>query len=288
MCVPHPPFLHLAASGKPARAQTMSKRRSDHDETCFDSYRSSGSEKKVSVRNVFNVAEECEDPSLTTVCKVLRAVDELKGVWVDSVDRYKSRAKCLLEQYSEDSQVPPLKYTNQMVEIPLSCDSEMKLHYYENFPFVREPMSISTSVEYFSENMSSFTHFKKIILKNARLRIVPDSMGMVFNPNTKRKEIAASCLILSPNGNNATSIVTNDVLSAANILLEQPRIWRIAYEVIEKDENLSLVDKRLFLSRLWGNLCRCFELMDEIELGVTVDRDCQVRISTILHSYYTR
>lgn len=266
----------------------MSKRRSDYDESCFDSYRSSGSEKKVSVGKNFNVAEECEDPSLTAVCKVLQAVDKLKGVGGENFDRYKTKAKCLLEQFPEDDQIPPLKYTNQMVEIPLLCDSELKLYYYENFPFVREPMSISTSVEYFCENISSFTHFKKIILKNARLRIVPDSMGMVFNSNTKRKEIAASCLILSPNGNKAPSFVTNEVFSAANILLEQPHLWQIAYELIVNDENLSLVDKRLFLSRLWRNLCQCFELMENIELGVTVDRDCQVRISTILHSYYTR
>lgn len=266
----------------------MSKRRSDYDETCLDSYRSSRSEKKASLRSVFNTVEESENLSVIAVCKVLATIDSLKGQSHDSIDRYRENACYLLQKFPENDCTPLLKYTNQMVEIPLFVDSELQLHYYEKFPFVREPMSISTSVEYFTENMLSFTHFKKIILKNARLRIAPDSLGMMFNSGKNRKEIVASCIIISPNGRNIQSVITEDVLSSANILFEQPHLWRISYEIIENDENLGQVEKNQLLGQVWWNLCRCFDLMDSIELGVTVDKEHRVRICNILHNYYTR
>lgn len=274
----------------------MSKRRNydfDDDENENPegaTHRSIGMIKKLSVNNNCR-HEEIVDPSILEICQILKTIDSLKGFNSDP-ESFKDLANNLLLQFPDKGNYNALKYTNQLIEIPLNlnCDvnpSDLELYYYENFPFVREPMSISSDVIYFIENLNTFTHFKKIILKGCKLKIIPETMSL--NQDEYGQNLfVVECLIYSSDGRTIKTVINNKVLSSANILFDKENLWNLVFRIIENDENINLENQRLLLSRFCINLYKCFEKMENIEVGVTVDSNLNVTILNILHNYYTR
>lgn len=269
----------------------MSKRRNSHNDQ-YVHYNSTGLSKKQYFANTTNSVEELENPTISKICQILMKIDKLKSdLNIYSTNQYKEKALILSEKFPETNNINMLKYTNQLIEIPLNINNEkesLKLNYYENFPFVREPMSIGSDINYFIENVNSFINFKKIILKNARLKIIPESMVMKSKNDINDYLFSVNCLIYSSDNKYISTFITSDILISSNILFENANLWKLIFYIIQNDENISLDKQKLLICEFIDNLYQCFELMENIELGVTVNRNHDIHITNILHNYYTR
>lgn len=274
----------------------MSKRRLDHeDEEDYEvSYnRTIGSGKKATINASFTNEEEIENPTIITICKILHAIDTFKGLedpYYLDYTRYKPRSEDLLIRYPENNEINQLKYTNQLIEIPIFIDegdySDFQLYHNKNFPFIREPMSIGTTLAGLMENRLKFKHFRRINIKNAKLRLINDSI-LVELVNNKR-EFMARCMICDEYGREIDALVTSQLLMASNILFERQNLWEMFFDLVENDEDISIFDKRLMINKFCSNLNKCFDLMEDIDLALTVNHDGTIVIENILHSYYTR
>lgn len=269
----------------------MSKRRNSHNDQ-YECYNNSAISKKQNFVNPINNFEELEDPTISKICQILMKIDQFKNDFnIANTNHYKEKALYLLEKFPETNNINTLKYTNQLIEIPLNITDEkenLKLHYYENFPFIREPMSIGSDINYFIENVDSFSHFKKIILKNARLKIIPESMVMYKKNHINDYLFSVNCLIYTSDDKYISTLITSDILISSNILFENANLWKLLFYIIQNDENISLDNQKLLIGNFINNLYQCFELMENIELGVTVNRNHDIHITNILHNYYTR
>ncbi len=181
------------------------------------------------------------------------------------------------------------KYNNHTIEVPFLNNGYFQLKYNPNFPFSRDPYSISVQCLDFVQDLGNYTHFKKIILKNAKILLHLETLQFEeqqgpFIGFTIECDIYS---LVNPNF-RVRSILTDKLLIASNVILEVPEVWVHAYSVASGYGNDA---RSAQLCYYWGNLEKCFAMMDQIDVAVVVRRtnmgDLNVVISDILHAYHT-
>lgn len=274
----------------------MSKRRSDQD---HESLVSDGTLMRPSrsiractnqISDSLNSANIFDDQtsSLSQICKFLEAINEYKNVENNKEENI-AKAHNLLRLHPDENDVRMLKYVNQTIVIPIFNDNnQFKLQYNSKFPFLREPMSISSQSDYFINNIGSFRHFKKIILKNARIQMISQSITKLpIDQFNLKGRFEMNCEIFASDGRSIQCKITEKILESANILLERPNVWNIAYECVNFDDSFNDEQKTYLFGEIWKNVALCFQMMENVEIGVSVDKQCNVHICNILHNYFT-
>lgn len=213
------------------------------------------------------------------------------------------QTQAILDAYPERL-LPLLHYQNQLIEIPLT--GELKLCYNESFPYRREPISISTDVNYFLLNLNSFKIFKKVMIKNCRLSIISNSFENIYRCNQcafvysqgeqhthdngvpPTPLLKFQCNITSYDHTNQVlkCPVTEETLRFSNILLQKSNIWN-AINGILTSASLSSEQRNELEQRCFQNLFKCFQILDNVNIAVTVDNQGQVSVSNIFHNYFT-
>lgn len=199
-----------------------------------------------------------------------------------------------------------LHYQNQPVEIPIFGDLNLRLN--SNFPYRREPISISTDLDHFIENFQSFSHFKKVLLRNVELELLPETFA--YHPlcticrkflykeadfNDHHHHANSSCIRpsfkinckLKSNECELECPISESTLLLANIFLQLPHIWLAIYDTIMNNTNLNLEMKRRVFLHCFQNLFKCFIEIQFVDLAVTIN-DGKVEICNVFHNYYTQ
>lgn len=234
------------------------------------------------------------------ISQVLTRVGELANTPVLDIT---AKTKTILDAYPE-RQFPMLHYQNQVIEIPLL--GEINLSYNENFPYRREPISISTDVDYFLDNLDSFKIFKKVMIKNCHLIIIPDSFKNIYRCNqcsyiydyrehhAHELDILPTSLLsfqcqISSNNNSEQFLqcpITEETLRFSNILLQKSNIWNGINAIISAAPILQ-EHKRKLNFKCFQNLFKCFQLLQNINIAVNVNSNGEVTVSNIFHDYFT-
>jgi hypothetical protein len=266
----------------------MSKRRPEsHDfSESTDSWRSTRS-RLFSDNASFNTPNDNDlhfDPSVSILVDLLKIINNYKKIQNDE-NELNGKAMSLLHEFPENSNIKMLKYTNQIIEI--SIFNKQHLYHNTNFPFLREPMSISVQSDVFANNIASYRCFKKIILKNIKIEPILSTLEL-YNDRLGQITFQMKCFIRCNNGGLVLeSLIDNKILESANIIFNMPNIWYISYMLISNDSNLNNNDKINLIQEIWKNLSLCFQEMNDIEVAVTVDNENVIKIANILHCYYT-
>lgn len=194
-----------------------------------------------------------------------------------------------LQQFPESNYLKPLRYTNQIIEIPIFsnvCSIPPKLYYNENFPFRREPTSLSVNIEKFISNISNYSNLRKLIVKNAKIKIIPNSFTIYNNDNDQISFCFDCCLYGMDNNCSTHSTIDESILEGSNILLSHKNIWLIIFNII-KTESESQERITFLLNLIFTNLSNIFNMMENIDVVVSVNGNHDFKISHILHHYYT-
>lgn len=276
----------------------MSKRRPDIETESDEIWRSTRS--RVSNGAATSTTEPMldvqyyNDPSTLCIQHIVKMLQNYKTTQLGEIpSEMETRAQMtkLLDEFPESSTVPSLKYANQMIEIPIFdalCNDVFTLKYNESFPFLREPMSISVQGDSFVENVSSYTCFKKIILKSVKIQPCVETLN-IMHDDLGIPHFYMSCFIITENGLRIQSLLNDQLLQSSNILLRMQHVWYIGSEAIKRDVCLTTDDKTILINELWGNFARCFHMMDIIDVAVNVtSSDNIVAITNILHCYFTQ
>lgn len=265
----------------------MSKRRSDSDDMADhnESTRSSRS-KIMNVSSSTNTTIDLHiDPSISTIISILQLINECTGKHEESTQLHEQAYKLSL-QYPDSFTNNILKYNNQIIEI--SILDNIRLHYNLNFPFLREPNSISIQSNTFSENITNYKCFKKIILKNAKVVPILESVQFSRDLETKKIRFRSDCYIECCNGFQINSYLNDEILESSNILFNMLNVWYISYMLLLNDGGLTSDLKHQLIHKIWRNFMTCFSALENVEIAVNVDSENNVRIANILHCYYTR
>lgn len=286
----------------------MSKRRASFNEDDCSAEGSSIRSAKIN-RTVSSVSTVDQDHhhqnedlsfSQTIISHILTRIDVLSNI--EPID-IPFRTELVLDFFDE-RQFPMLHYQNQLIEIPLT--GEIQLSYNQNFPYRRDPVSISTDVDYFLENLASFKIFKKVMIKNCHMFAIPNTIKNVYKCNQcgliseklgvhdheeniePTSLIKFQCQITS--SNNSLKIlecpITEDTLRFSNILLEKSHLWNAISGLISAAQ-ISPLQKSELEFECFHNLFSCLQKMDNINIAVNVNSDGQVIVNNIFHDYFT-
>lgn len=217
------------------------------------------------------------------LCEIINMVDDFTGLYHKCEETKQSEVRRLIQKYPESTYFKPLKYSNQIIEIPINSNgnNNIQLLYNDNFPFRRDHnISLRVNMANFMEHISSYRNFKRLIIKNSKIKIVPNYLD-ISQCDTSLATFSLNCIIYSKDDPNIffCSKLSENCLDSSNIFLLQKRLWFIMKNELNINDQISSI--------LMKDLISIFDNMDQIELIVSVDNQLNVRILNILHSYYT-
>lgn len=270
---------------------SMSKRKGDNDvyEVFGESLRSTRScltlNSHILDHNSNQPLYHVENPFLIkSIQDLLNLIFTVKCKTIDELMLREQSVSLSQQLRTPMGEVKRLKYTNQIIEIPI-YPKPIVIKYNSNFPFIREPMSLSVQCDKFLANPYNYQLFNKIILKNATIVPLMHTLQIILNPNTQLS-FTLDCYIVSENKSSIESQLNENVFDAANIIFELPELWRFGYCYINSDTELRDADKVLLISEYWRNFKLMFSEMSNLDLLVSVKQD-KVHIHNILHHHYT-
>lgn len=271
----------------------MSKRKGDDDiynETLGNALKSTRSYLTLNSYNrVDDISSQFtspfEGPSLIdSIQNLLKLIFAFKCENIDNAI-IKEQSLILSQQIGiTPTEIKRLKYTNQIIEIPL-YPKPINIKYNSNFPFIREPMSLSVQCDKFITNPEKYQTFNKIILKNSTIVPLMHTLQLSKNINS-HLAFTINCYIVSQNNTSIIAELNEAVFDAANIMFESPEMWTFGYRYINFDTELRDADKVLLISEYWRNFKLLFCEMTNLDLVVSVKHD-KVRILNILHHHFT-
>ena len=286
----------------------MSKRSADSDnelETGNYSYndstssirslriKTSSSINQSKYESYLNNLAHLSDPVYNQLVNTIETIANYKGIIIDSASIDRIAVESIREFPSSTDQIPILKYRNQLIEIPLfNNKNDFTINYNSNFPFLREPNSINVGFTNFLQNLNNYKHFNKVILKE--VQIIPDlsTFNMVYNPNIGDFSLEFESFLKSINndGNFIRCSMNDGILLNSNIMLHFKNVWLMSFLLVNRDSSLHNFAKKEILTKLWSNVSKCFELMKDIQIAVSLNylnNEYSIELLEILHCYYT-
>lgn len=197
--------------------------------------------------------------------------------------------KAMLEA-APDRNYNVLHYQNQIIEIPLLGDIILGVN--QNFPFRRDPVNISTDFGYFIDNMNHFKNFKKIMLKDCHIQVLSQTYNVhlgsknVHEPFCPQLIVEVQIFSNSDPSKMLQCTLTEETLRLCNIVLLKPNLWVALVDAINhvtnnKNHVLEAKEKCFF------NLVRCFQLLEKVDVAVTLDSSMNVQLTNIFHDYFS-
>lgn len=282
----------------------MSKRKAEEEYGCDDASIISASDSFRSIRtrtenssstNIHHHQVEYENihSNEYILFEILSILDNQVGQY--DINLRKSEISAFMNQYPETNYIKPLRYSNQVIEIPIcsnSNNSTPEVVFNENFPFRRDFTSVRVNIDTFLNHSSNYRNFTKVIVNGCKIKIVPSSISINYtggpgdldNPG----RFSVGCMIVGTKHDRCFySTLTESVLESSNILLSQPHVWLFVINKLLNDSRY--VNLRGPLTNLiFKHFVNIFQKIETCDIVCSIDENGKLSIFNILHNYYTR